>query len=1095
TSSNSSTAATPTMMMYQQHGDFSSTSSSLLPASSSSSVSVTGTVVNPRHSRLTLVSDSLDTLILSHPPLRLPAKSDPPPLGDSGDMNVDDNTLSTNAKVKQDAEELEPSLSSSSSISTLQLEGSGDGGFPQSSLGVVSTEGLIRGAFCDNSDHNTPQQQQEGPNNIKTTSPQQPRLPQTCPSSSVSSTSPLPTKTELDPGLLPVQKTTTDMEGVTLSKVAANLVKSASSPPPLCIISKGPSSSSSRSRSLSPTKAFSASLLHNTVSPSTTNANSSNKDVRLSSYSPTTTTTNRLSPSRELPSAIVTGSVAAASGSGSRASAVVSPTYGSGSSSAAWMMAPGNDDNIKPMMTKQSPTSVKGTFSSSSKSVSTATIDTGKKEIPIPPHLPSPLPSFDSNVSSHHDDLAEREALVTLATLAAEVAAAQKPKMDMASEDTIGGARSRASMSRGGLSYPGSSGGVSRPRSDSDDGGKGGNVRGGKRLRASGGGKSAASYECRTCGKKFLGEAVGDEGSKALCNSCITANARYRARSHFQWLHPSEPKDSSSQHIQAGNTLHHPTLQPGLSSSSRGSCPSLVSRTSSMSTDHHHNLMTAPPQPESPDSGCSSMTDPAAAAPMAVDEIPPGRSASPERPLPRLEIPPRKYRLNPVEFPEPHPQPRVKRERDVSPALSTSSSTKTEVLPSVEEDAFGGDPSGNRHVAPLPSPHHPLQSPKQSYPNAMSYATAAASASSSQYPTPLLSDLPQHQLQQQQQQRQVPPKPPLQSYYKPIMPANFKSSTTTNTGIMLQRPPPGPPKLSRVVASDSEMDHDHGGGSQNGRASSTGVGGGGAGNASAGDTANAKNENNGNNGSFDADFDIEVLVAQIYRVQDPNTGQRVYACPVSGCSLRAARHYNVKTHLKTHIKKREKTHACGMCGRRYLRSYELVRHVQRKHGTGTPTGAGGVGGGLNRAGSASVDGGSVSGGGAGGESVGDRGESMSPVRMRESASPVRMDPNGGGGGGGGIRMEADGGNGGSVSGGSSSGRGNSNGSNGRGRRNSAVKRMGDLMSFVAGELDIDHRERVREREKERERERERERDGGRVEPSSNGLIRGGKWLV
>ncbi|KAJ3108761.1 hypothetical protein HDU97_000161 [Phlyctochytrium planicorne] len=60
-------------------------------------------------------------------------------------------------------------------------------------------------------------------------------------------------------------------------------------------------------------------------------------------------------------------------------------------------------------------------------------------------------------------------------------------------------------------------------------------------------------------------------------------------------------------------------------------------------------------------------------------------------------------------------------------------------------------------------------------------------------------------------------------------------------------------------------------------------------------------------------------------------GKEAHQCPVDGCNHVGERRYNVTTHLRTHLAKRERGHRCGQCGRSYIRKYELDRHVKRKH--------------------------------------------------------------------------------------------------------------------------------------------------------------------
>ncbi|KAJ3413324.1 hypothetical protein HDV05_008174 [Chytridiales sp. JEL 0842] len=56
--------------------------------------------------------------------------------------------------------------------------------------------------------------------------------------------------------------------------------------------------------------------------------------------------------------------------------------------------------------------------------------------------------------------------------------------------------------------------------------------------------------------------------------------------------------------------------------------------------------------------------------------------------------------------------------------------------------------------------------------------------------------------------------------------------------------------------------------------------------------------------------------------------KKMYKCPL--CPHTQARRFNIKTHLKTHQTDREKKHWCGVCGKGYLRSYELERHQKVK---------------------------------------------------------------------------------------------------------------------------------------------------------------------
>ncbi|KAJ1564929.1 hypothetical protein HK405_013608, partial [Cladochytrium tenue] len=58
---------------------------------------------------------------------------------------------------------------------------------------------------------------------------------------------------------------------------------------------------------------------------------------------------------------------------------------------------------------------------------------------------------------------------------------------------------------------------------------------------------------------------------------------------------------------------------------------------------------------------------------------------------------------------------------------------------------------------------------------------------------------------------------------------------------------------------------------------------------------------------------------------------RMYVCPHDGCGLEARRRFNVVTHLRTHLagSQRPRSAVCDVCGRGYLRPYELARHKQR----------------------------------------------------------------------------------------------------------------------------------------------------------------------
>ncbi|KAJ3413323.1 hypothetical protein HDV05_008173 [Chytridiales sp. JEL 0842] len=56
--------------------------------------------------------------------------------------------------------------------------------------------------------------------------------------------------------------------------------------------------------------------------------------------------------------------------------------------------------------------------------------------------------------------------------------------------------------------------------------------------------------------------------------------------------------------------------------------------------------------------------------------------------------------------------------------------------------------------------------------------------------------------------------------------------------------------------------------------------------------------------------------------------KKLFKCPL--CPHTQARAYNMKKHIETHQQDRAKKFACGVCGRGYLRSYELARHQKRK---------------------------------------------------------------------------------------------------------------------------------------------------------------------
>lgn len=80
-----------------------------------------------------------------------------------------------------------------------------------------------------------------------------------------------------------------------------------------------------------------------------------------------------------------------------------------------------------------------------------------------------------------------------------------------------------------------------------------------------------------------------------------------------------------------------------------------------------------------------------------------------------------------------------------------------------------------------------------------------------------------------------------------------------------------------------------------------------------------------------SDSDNTFFKCSIYGLQSTDSNNTKYVCPIDGCGKVFTRKANRRAHIETHNPHRARPFSCKVCSKSYLRSIDLMRHMETTH--------------------------------------------------------------------------------------------------------------------------------------------------------------------